>query len=459
MQWQSLKGRLPEFVWPTIPDQAGALTAAMLYQLELSQWYSTEIVTEMQLLQAQVLVRHAIDSSPYYQQQFRSVLAGAMCSSLEQWRKSPILSRENLLKRQAELLSQRNLISHGEVFEKETSGSTGAQLKIADTDAANLLWLAITMREHHWHQRDFSGRLMVIRSGRYEKDPIAVRHSPDWGAPVSYMYNTGQSTLLFHTMPIFQQAELLLDIKPQYLIAYPSNILRLAQFFRANSLKLDGLLGLITYGELMLPEVRQDAFDVWGVPIADIYSCEEVGYIALQCPQSGNYHCQSESVIVEVLDDSGNQCGPGQIGRIVLTSLHNFAMPLIRYENGDYAEVGESCPCGRGGLTLARVLGRGRNRAVGKEGKKFWPNVSRKIWSVIDGIEELQLVQQSAEQIDVKIVRSHAMDAAQEKILADALRNALEQPYSFSFSYHKDIARQLNGKYERFLRTYDSSGG
>jgi phenylacetate-CoA ligase len=455
MQLQNLRSQVPQFVWPVIPDQAGAMTAAMLYQLELSQWYSTEFLTWLQLQQAEVLLRHACDTSPYYQQLFRSVAPFDKWDSLDQWRKLPLLSRENLLNRRDDLLCSHNFANHGEVFEKVTSGSTGKQLKIADTDANNLLWLAITMREHHWHQRDFSGRLMVIRSGRYEKDPCAVQHAPNWGEPVCHMYNTGPSTLLFHTMPISQQADVLLELRPQYLLAYPSNILRLAQYFRANALELDSLLGLITYGELMLSEVRQDALDVWGVPIADIYSCEEVGYIALQCPNSEHYHCQSEAVIVEVLDEDGNPCVAGQIGRIVLTSLHNFAMPLIRYENRDYAEVGEPCPCGRGGLTLKRVLGRDRNRAIGRDGKKFWPNISRKAWSVIDGIEELQLLQQSLEHIEVRVVRSETLGASQEKMLANALNDALCQAYDFSFSYHADITRQLNGKYERFLRTFD----
>ena len=79
-----------------------------------------------------------------------------------------------------------------------------------------------------------------------------------------------------------------------------------------------------------------------------MYSCEEAGYIALQCPQAEHYHCQSESVLVEVLDDEGRPCTPGQVGKVVLTALHNFAMPLIRYENQDYAEVGPPCACGRG---------------------------------------------------------------------------------------------------------------
>jgi phenylacetate-coenzyme A ligase PaaK-like adenylate-forming protein len=84
------------------------------------------------------------------------------------------------------------------------------------------------------------------------------------------------------------------------------------------------------------------------VNIADIYSEQEVGYIALQFPDYPYYHVQPENILVEVLDDNGNVCSSGDIGRVVITTLHNFTTPLIRYEIMDYAKVGEPCSCGRG---------------------------------------------------------------------------------------------------------------
>src|SRR6185295_14515719 len=99
----------------------------------------------------------------------------------------------------------------------------------------------------------------------------------------------------------------------------------------------------------------------WGVGVVDVYSSEECGQIALQCPEHEQYHVQSESVLVEVLDDEGRPCAPGTIGRVVLTTLQNFAMPLIRYDIGDFAEPGPACPCGRALPVLTRIVGRVRN--------------------------------------------------------------------------------------------------
>ena len=70
---------------------------------------------------------------------------------------------------------------------------------------------------------------------------------------------------------------------------------------------------------------------------------------------------QAENVLLEIIDAAGNPLPPGNVGRVVITVLHNLAMPLIRYEIGDYAAFGGECTCGRGLPVLERIVGRARN--------------------------------------------------------------------------------------------------
>src|SRR3546814_9801972 len=76
--------------------------------------------------------------------------------------------------------------------------------------------------------------------------------------------------------------------------------------------------------------------DVWGLKIADLYSTQEAGYLALQCPEHEHYHVQSEAVLLEVLDEEDRPCRPGEVGRVVVTPLTNFAMPMIRYRSEEH---------------------------------------------------------------------------------------------------------------------------
>ena len=110
-----------------------------------------------------------------------------------------------------------------------------------------------------------------------------------------------------------------------------------------------------------------------GVTVWETYSCEEIGNIATSCPNGEALHVVAESVLVELLDDDDQPCEEGAIGRVVVTDLHNFATPLVRYDLGDFAQVVPRCPCGRGLPTIGRVVGREANRLRRPDGTYSWP--------------------------------------------------------------------------------------
>jgi phenylacetate-CoA ligase len=149
------------------------------------------------------------------------------------------------------------------------------------------------------------------------------------------------------TTPLSEQFDWLLDQKPDYLLTFPSNLLALIRLSKERHVKLSALREVITLGEALDPAVREICEKEWGLPVVDAYSSQEFGMLAVQCPAASHYHVQSENVLVEILDERDEPCPPGQTGRLVITALHNFATPLIRYEIGDLAIPGESCACGR----------------------------------------------------------------------------------------------------------------
>jgi phenylacetate-CoA ligase len=104
--------------------------------------------------------------------------------------------------------------------------------------------------------------------------------------------------------------------------------------------------------------MRATVREAFGAPIADRYSSEEVGYIASQCPAHERYHVQAETVLVEIVDDEGRPVAAGATGRVLVTVLHSFAMPLIRYQVGDMAVAGSPCDCGRTLAVIERIVGR-----------------------------------------------------------------------------------------------------
>lgn len=117
----------------------------------------------------------------------------------------------------------------------------------------------------------------------------------------------------------------------------------------------------------------------------------------------------------------GLPCAPEQIGEVALTTLHNFAMPLIRYRLGDYAELGEACSCGRGLPVLRRIHGRRRNMLRLPDGRQLWPSIPASLWLDVVPLEQFQLVQRNAAELQINYVMSRQLTADEQARLAAVL--------------------------------------
>ena len=69
--------------------------------------------------------------------------------------------------------------------------------------------------------------------------------------------------------------------------------------------------------------------------------------MAYRCPSQAGWHVNAETLLLEIVDASGQPCRPGEMGRVVITPFFSTAQPLIRYDHGDLAVAGEGCACGR----------------------------------------------------------------------------------------------------------------
>ena len=160
----------------------------------------------------------------------------------------------------------------------------------------------------------------------------------------------------------------------------------------------------------------------------------------------------SENLIVEVINDAGQSCKDGEIGRIVITDLHNFAMPIIRYDIGDVAEVGGICPCGRGMPTLKRIVGRERNLILMPDGTKHYPLVGFAQFRDVAPVVQYQFIQHTREQIEGRLVTERPLTSDEEDALRTIVQNSLGYPFELRFSYFLDrIPRSPSGKFEEFM--------
>jgi phenylacetate-CoA ligase len=337
-----------------VPDPQAKLLA-IEFQLEQSEWWTEAELREHQLQQLGHLLAHTEATVPYY----RAALSAAGYRPGEPltrkiWERLPILDPATV-RRQREALTSRAIPpSHGPAIEMSIDrGSGPIQLRV--TEVARLMRLAVFVREQIWHRRDLGGKRAKIQLGDAAAYP-GGRREVHWGWPLGMLYETGPQVVLDGRAALADQVDWLQREDPAYLVASPRDVLALAREFQARDLKLPSLRGVQSLGGGLSAEARNACREAWGVPLAHIYRAEEMGPLALQCPEHEHFHVQSEQALVEVLDEQGMACAPGETGRVVATPLNNFAMPLIRYEVGETAEVGAPCACGRGLPVLTRIM-------------------------------------------------------------------------------------------------------
>lgn len=460
----SFRSALPDIAWPALPSAASGNLLALQFQFERSERQPPADRAASQAIQREKLITHAHDALPFWRARLRK--AGwqpgtPLTETL--WRALPILTRAEAQAAGTRLHCQAVPETHGTVRAATTSGSTGRPLTALKTDVSLFFWHGAVLREALWHGLDLSGTLAIIRRDPENKaHPPAGRATEDWGPSYATAFHTGPGALLDVRAAIPDQLAWLVARNPTYLRTWPSNLLALARAAQAAGTTLPALRAVLTFGEAVSDELRAACRAAWGVELVDAYSAEEVGYIALQCPANPpqghpHYHVLDESMLVEVLDQAGAPCAPGQPGRVVLTPLHNYAMPLIRYEIGDYAELGQPCDCGRTLPVLTRILGRARNRIVLPNGeRRFVANLGN--FSTLAAgalIQQYQLAQVGPEQLELRVVTQREFTQVEAAELTSALENRYGARFNVRIAYRQSIPRAASGKYEDFVCELD----
>lgn len=436
---------LPGIVWPTLPEPAGTHELALLYQFGQSEKWSPEQLLEVQFRQLSELLFHAWKTAPFYRNRLQ--VAGYTPGSIvtQEWfSRLPLLSRQDLQENFPSIKSALPPPQHGPLIEGQSSGSTGRPVHYLTTEHTRTIWRTTVLRDHLWNKRDFNARVAIIRAK--VEDGI----SPNWGPAVAAVFASAPCPAMDSRNPLEQQAQWLLEQAPDYLLVFPSILRGLAQEFMRAGKSPPQMQQIITQGEMLPEEVRSQCEAFFNAPIRDIYSASEVGYIAVQCAE-GHYH-MLEHLLVEILDDAGQPVAPGQSGRVVITTLHNFASPLIRYAIGDYAEAGDiGCDCGRKLRKISRLMGRSRNLITLPDGRRFWPTMAVKDWEDSTAITRYQVVQKKPDTLEVRVEVTRPLTTDERDKISAALCKRWGYPFIINFVEMHEMPLPENGKFEDFM--------
>ncbi len=417
--------------------------------LDESQWYSGEEMTAWQDERLRRLIVHAYETVPYYREVMdrEGLKPDDIRGRRDLW-KMPVLERETVRARPRDLLS--TAVPKRERRTTTTSGTTGTPLELVWDWNVCMANHACAFRIRDWADFAF-GKPYATSLGR-PVVPVERRKPPFW------RYNRPWNQLFLsplhvsaENLPIYIRELRRRGIKA--LEAYPSTAYFLACSLKANGETLP-LECVFTSGEPLMRAERQLIEERFETEVFDGYSQSERVAFTSECERHEGHHIFREYGIVEVLDRDREPVGTGEMGELVATSLHNHAMPFIRYAfNDTVLTTDRMCSCGRKLPLLGGITTRQEDILITADGRVM-PPISLAYWTfLVPGIERAQLIQHDPGEIRARAVRKEPFTEAEREELVKYFQTKFGPEIRVILETVDDIPLSPRGKFRRVIST------
>ena len=251
----------------------------------------------------------------------------------------PVLARTDIQSDPSKFWTRPSLDQTVGYSPRTTSGSSGKPVTIyRHENTHGIQHWASELLDVVWQKRDLTKNTALIKVAP-ENDQM-----DSLGEPFTYLGPTGKAfrrSLSNNTIP--ELLDFLSTENVKNFLANPKVLKFLIDEQFRSPRPNARFEQIMTWADQLDPGLRVQAMDVFGAKISDRYSSSEFGFLAIQCPESEHLHALQFNNYIEILNDKGQACERGELGRVVVTSLQNLAMPLIRYELGDIASFAEPC--------------------------------------------------------------------------------------------------------------------
>lgn len=388
---------------------------------------------------------HAGRNVPYYRKLFRK--AGVDPGSIRtpaDLRAIPITERRTL-----QSLPPRERLSAGSephrLLHQNTSGSSGKPLAVYRSRAERLLANSFRIRA----QRSWG---ITRRDRLVHLTPYGTVRSP-WLQVARFLTPFGPHRI--HKISVFQQpdriADALVRVQPSVLLGSAGPVSRVARRLADSGRNLPGLRMVLNGAETLTPPSRREIEAALSAPVFNWYGCWEANLIAWECRETGLMHVCDDSVIVEVLAD-GELVEEGAEGEVVITTLHRFSMPFLRYRLGDLVVRGApTCPCGAPFSTLRAIQGRMTEFFELPDGRTLHPyRIMQRCMKPRRWVRQCQLVQESREHVVARIVARDHTTAAEWDRLRRCVEQGLGPGVRVTVERVSDLSLEETGKFRPY---------
>ncbi|HJT27545.1 MAG TPA: hypothetical protein VJ784_09080 [Pyrinomonadaceae bacterium] len=449
-----IKASLIKLLLNTAAVPLGLRFVDSLNEMQRVQWLTTAELQARSETRLRSLLKHATENVPFYQE---------LHLNPDEFETFPILSKADYRQHELEKFCAVN-VDRALRIERTTSGSTGQPFQFSLDRRALPIIFASHLFYDSWHGLEpFDPYVRIVSpvpapTQLSSTAPAKLRLKATITSRMQQLYEKFTQEKIFVWEIDSQRAESvwrrLEKFRPKFVMGYTSSLAMLADALLQSNLRLSRpVRGVITIAETLTPNRKRLIEEYFQAPIINRYGLREFGsWSAQSCRESPDqFHINTELVVCEILRPDSTACAPGERGRVVLTDLHNFARPFIRYDTGDLAVAGGGrCACGRGFPLMGAIEGRSLEYLRTPSGAEISPAVLGHFLFVYhdnaDMVRHYQLVQEGADRVKLLVVPGAGLDEERRSHLQSDLTALLGNEMKVEIQTVPEIPAEKSGK-------------
>lgn len=428
-----------------------AFQKKILEMLLESQYWGPDQMLAFQRRQLSQLLHHARAQVPFYKNRLDPLFRKNGEIDWDRWNEIPVVTRADLRDRRNELLATTLPPGHGPSRTFYSSGSSGVPIAMEATRIAIDANRAAAFRFYDLQGIDSKKMRATLSNtnkiGEMLRDEFYFKQ---WGGLSAGAENGGREIVLNRNLSESSKLDLLESEGVAYLFDIPNNteVLALANFSRKTPVRLEAIL---CSGQGLTMDQRNLFQESFAARSLSIYSSEEGGMMACQCGDSFHYHLNPEIVLVEILTPDGKPCAPGDSGRVVITPYFSTALPLIRYDQGDTAEMHPSCACKSKLPVLGKIIGRQDQFLQFPDGPRSATGINQKLLREDLNALAFQLAQVATFKLELRFVPADVKKQVNAGPIIAHIRELIHPKLEVILKPVEKISLNPGGKQQRIV--------
>ena len=392
------------------------------------------------------LLLHAYKNVPYYHHIFKEIgVVNDETVDLSKFNEIQILTKEIMREHHQELVSKD--YKTRKWYYNSSGGSTGEPTRFIQDDIYTK-WGNVAF--YYWY-KDILG-----------VDELGVRKIILWGSErdlfqggigwKTRIVNWLNNTIFLNSFRMTEEnmesyIKIINSYKPDLIRGYAGSLYELCRYAERENKVIHTPKIVVSSAETLSDEMREKIERIFGTKVYDYYGSRETNNLAGECKE-GLMHILAFHNYIEVLNNHNQPVKEGEEGRVIVTNLHNYSMPLIRYEIGDIAALGpEKCKCGNVLPTLKKITGRITDHFVKEDGTIIHGEYFTHLFYLKDWVKAFQVIQEDFKRIKILVVLKENINEQEKEDIEDKIKLIMGEDCKISWEFVEEIPTTPQGKY------------